>query len=185
MIVRVIEASPYVDAGEMEKMGGEDRSGEPSIYSRSVSARIKTNIRQEWERQKHIHGRTQEHLALHLGISQGAVSKLLNDQSGHPWTVDKIELFASFCEVPLAELIGDSSLIGHFNGWNGETVPPSTRLINEARSALERFVEEQDAVLDDAKLHRLAGRLAVRVEGTDRSPKSYNTEIMKLLIAEI
>ena len=87
--------------------------------------------------------------------------------------------------MPLAELLGDSSLIGHFNGWNGETVPPSTRLINEARSALERFVEEQDAVLDDAKLHRLAGRLAVRVEGTNRSPKSYNTEIMKLLIAEI
>ncbi|MBB4581560.1 transcriptional regulator with XRE-family HTH domain [Rhizobium aethiopicum] len=164
--------------------GGDDQPREKNIYSRSVSARIKTNIKQEWERQKHLHGKTQEGLAEYLGISQGAVSKLLNDQSGHPWSVDKIELFAGFCEVPLAELIGDQDLIGHFNGWNGDTVPPNTRRIQEAKIALERFIEEQGASLDDAKLHRLAGRLAVRMEGTDRSPKSYNREILKLLISE-
>lgn len=184
LIVHVKGSSPLSGDTETEMTGGEDRSADPGIYSRAVAARIKSNIKQEWERQKHLHGRTQEKLAAHLGISQGAVSKLLNHQLGHPWTVDKIELFANYCEVPLGELIGDSGLIGHFNGWTGETLPPGERLINEAKAALEKFVDEHGAVLDDAKLIRLAGRLAVRVEGTDRSPKSYNKEIMKLLISE-
>ena len=168
---------------EMTGGGGVVR-GEKNIYSQSVSARIKQNIKQEWERQKHLHGKTQEDLAIHLNISQGAVSKLLNDHSGHPWSVDKIELFASFCEVPISELIGDAELIGHFNGWSSSSAPPTARLINEAKAALERFIDEYGAELDDAKLHKLAGRLAVRVENTDRSPKSYNKEIMKLLISE-
>lgn len=172
------------ETGVLSDGDGDDRSEDKNIYSRFVSARIKSNIKQEWERQKHLHGKTQEGLAEHLAISQGAVSKLLNDQSGHPWSVDKIELFASFCEVPLAELIGDTDLIGHFNRWSGDSVPPNARLINEAKAALERFIEEFGASLDDAKLHRLAGRLAVRVEGSDRSPKSYNKEIMRLLISE-
>lgn len=164
--------------------GGSVILGEKNIYSQSVARRIKSNIKQEWERQKHLHGKTQEELSLHLVISQGAVSKLLNDKVGHPWTVDKIELFAKFCDVSLTELIGDTELIGHFNGWSGDTAPPTAQRINEAKIAIERFTEEHGTPLDDAKLHRLAGRLAVRVENTDRSPKSYSTEIMKLLISE-
>lgn len=172
------------DTATLRDGDGDDRSGEKNIYSQLVSTRIKSNIKQEWERQKHLHGKTQEELAEHLGLSQGAVSKLLNDRLGHPWSVDKIELFAGFCDVPLAELIGDPDLIGHFNRWSGDSVPPSARLINEAKVALERFVEEYGASLDAAKLHKLAGRLAVRIEGSDRSPKSYNKEIMQLLLSE-
>lgn len=172
------------DASAEKTSGGGPQSGQLNIYSDGVSVRIKANIKQEWERQKHLHGKTQEELAIFLNISQGAVSKLLNDMSGHPWSVDKIELFANFCDAPIVELIGDSDLIGHFNGWQGDVAPPSARRILEAKVALEKFVEDHGEALDDAKLHKLAGRLAVRIENTDRSPKSYNMEIMKLLISE-
>ena len=81
-----------------------------SVAWHGISHRTKLNIKQEWERQKRVHGRTQDDLATYLNISQSAVSKLLNDRAGHPWSVDKIELFADFCDVPLARLIGDADL---------------------------------------------------------------------------
>lgn len=166
------------------KAGNSRLSAEKNIYAESIASRIKSNIRQEWERQKHLHGKTQEDLALFLKMSQGAVSKLLNNKTGHPWSVDKIELFAHFCDITVSELIEDPDLIGHFNGWLGDTPAPSFKRITEAKMALERFVEEHDETIDEPKLLKLAGRLAVRMEDTDRSPKSYNREILRLLISE-
>jgi transcriptional regulator with XRE-family HTH domain len=173
------------DGARGKVTGGSDRAvNDKSIAWHGISQRTKLNIKQEWERQKRFHGRTQEDLAAYLNISQGAVSKLLNDQAGHPWSIDKIELFARFCDVPLAELIGDAELAGDVAGGRGAGAPPTVRQVNEARAALRRFVDDHGAALDEGSLHRLAGLLALRMASTDRSDPSYNREIMKLLIAE-
>jgi transcriptional regulator with XRE-family HTH domain len=165
--------------------GGSDKTvNDKTIAWHGISHRTKLNIKQEWERQKRFHGRTQEDLAAYLNISQGAVSKLLNDQAGHPWSIDKIELFARFCDVPLADLIGDAELVDDVDGRRGTDALPTARQVNQARAALRRFVEDHGAALDEASLHRLAGLLALRMGSTDRSDQSYNREIMKLLIAE-
>ena len=164
--------------------GGGPNHSAKNIYSKEVSARIKSNIKREWELQKRHYARTQEHLAESLSISQSAVSKLLNDKDGHPWSVDKIELFANFCNVPIKRLIGDTELMGHFSGWKTDIVAPSGQRIGEAKYALANFIGQIGARLDDVKLHKLAGQLAVDVEETDRSTKSYNAAIIKLLISE-
>lgn len=164
--------------------GNDRRADEGSIHSQGISRRIKLNIKQEWERQKRFHGRTQEELAAYLNISQGAVSKLLNNRTGHPWDVDKIELFARFCDVAIADLVGDAELAGAVAGRRAEVGFATVRQIGQAKAALRRFIEDHGAALDDATLQRLAGRLAARVEHTDRSDQTYNREIMKLLISE-
>lgn len=176
--------STYDDARRKVTGGSDKAVNDKSIAWHGISQRTKLNIKQEWERQKRFHGRTQEDLAAYLNISQGAVSKLLNDQAGHPWSIDKIELFARFCDVPLAELIGDAELAGDVAGGSGAGASPTVRKVNEARAALRRFVDDHGAALDEGSLHRLAGLLALRMASTDRTDQSYNREIMKLLIAE-
>jgi transcriptional regulator with XRE-family HTH domain len=119
--------------------GGSDKTvNDKTIAWHGISHRTKLNIKQEWERQKRFHGRTQEDLAAYLNISQGAVSKLLNDQAGHPWSIDKIELFARFCDVPLADLIGDAELVDDVDGRRGTDALPTARQVNQARAALRR-----------------------------------------------
>jgi transcriptional regulator with XRE-family HTH domain len=165
---------------------GDGERGEhgPSLYSPEVVAGIKERVRNAWELRKELHGATQGDLAEILGISQGAVSKLLNLSNSHPWTPDKIEKFAEFCDRPIEELVAEPHLFGHFNGWKGDGIPPDRRRIDEARAALQKFVDNTGSEIDEVKLHRLAGKLAVRVDGTDRTTSVYNQEIMKLLIAE-
>jgi len=185
------EAQSTLATGEVEECddlqpgeGGSD-DYEPSLYSPEVVSGIKERIRNAWELRKEYHGATQEDLSEVLGVSQGAVSKLLNLSNSHPWTPDKIEKFAEFCDRPIEELVVEQHLFGHFNGWNGDSIPPDRRRIEEAGAALTKFVSDTGSGIDEVKLHRLAGKLAVRVEGTDRTPDVYVQEIVKLLIAEV
>lgn len=185
METEIEEATPEGNGDGVLRLGdGQSGTGGPSIYSPEVAAGIKERIRNAWELRKDLHGVTQIDLAEALGVSQGAVSKLLNQNGSHPWTPDKIEKFSEFCDRPIEELVEQPHLFGHFNGWSGDDIPPDRRRIDEARIALQKFVSDTGSEIDDVKLHRLAGKLAVRVEGTDRTPKVYSREIMKLLIAE-
>lgn len=160
-------------------------SGRSTLYSADVVRSIKHQIRIIWDREKEFNKKTQEDLAKRLGLKQSAVSKLLNNENGHPWTVDKIEKFAKYCDIPISEIVKDTSLLGYFNGWTGDSIPPERVRIEEAKSALKTFLDKHGRDLDEPKLYELAGKLAVRVEGTERSTDIYSREIMQLLISEV
>ncbi|WP_424980689.1 helix-turn-helix domain-containing protein [Leisingera sp. S232] len=178
-----LETVDEVHPTEDGDSGGSSRRR--TIYSEDVIRDIKREVKLVWDREKRFKKLTQEKLALRLGLKQSAVSKLLNDDTGHPWTVDKIEKFASYCDVPISEIVKDEGLIGYFNGWEGPTLPPEKSRIEEAKSALKSFLDEYGRDLSEPKLFELAGKLAVRVEGTERSIENYNKEIMQLLISEL
>lgn len=185
MLPEEATAEVVVDSPQDQETADGGSSGVRTIYSPDVIRSIKREIKIIWDREKKFHKRTQEKLAMRLGINQSAVSKLLNDEAGHPWTVDKIEKFANYCEVPISEIVKDEALIGFFNGWDGPGIPPEENRIEEAKSALKTFLDDHGRDLDEPKLYDLAGKLAVRVERTDRSVQDYNREIMQLVISEL
>ena len=179
MIFRRYPVAPIGSAG-----GNGTRADEGSIHSQGISRRIKLNIKREWELQKRLHGKTQADLAAYLNVSQGAVSKLLNNRMGHPWNIDKIELFARFCDVAIADLVGDTELLGTVTARRSEVSFATVKQIWQANAALRRFIEDHGAALDDTTFQRLAGQLAVRLQHTDQLETTYDREIMKILISE-
>ncbi len=181
--IEPIEVSEDTPPSQDDASGG--GGGSKNIYSDDVIQRIKREIKIVWDREKKFKHLTQEKLAKRLGLKQSAVSKLLNNETTHPWTVDKIEKFAKYCDVPVLEIVKDKDLLGYFNGWSGPTLPPERSRIEEAKSALKAFLDEHGRDLDERKLYDLAGKLAVRVEGTERSIDVYNNAIMQLMISEL
>ncbi|MEO1201006.1 MAG: helix-turn-helix transcriptional regulator [Pseudomonadota bacterium] len=177
----VLQDAPTAEA----QTDGGGPGGRSTLYSEDVIRKIKHQIKLIWEREKEFNKRTQDDLAKRLGVKQSAVSKLLNNESSHPWTVDKIETFAKFCDVPISEIVKDQALLGYFNGWTGDSIPPERARIEEAKAALKAFLDKHGRDLDEPKLYELAGKLAVRVEGTERSTDIYGREIMQLLISEV
>lgn len=180
-----IETASSIESDLYEEKDGDGGPGLRTLYSPEVIAEIKQNISIIWDREKKYQKKTQEDLAKRLGISQSAVSKLLNNTDSHPWTVDKIEKFIDFCNADLTDIVKDKSLIGYFDNWRGDGVPLSEKRIEEAKTALKSFLGEHGRDLSETKLYELAGKLATRVSNSNRSTEEYAKQIMQLLISEL
>jgi transcriptional regulator with XRE-family HTH domain len=154
-------------------------------YRPDIALRIKDNIRQIWERVKHTRGLTQANLANALGLSQGAVSKLLSQENSHPWTIEKIATFADFCRVSVDELVGkDPFILSFFSGWTGADLTPSQHLLDESYSALERYFVSKGKTVSKARLESLAGMVAARVGSTERTAADFDRVIVDVILDE-
>lgn len=87
----------------------------------------------------HLGGRSQRWLGREMGISPGAISKLMN--GGTAWTLDHLAAAARVLDVPVHELLGATAhgddlsdeerlavLVLRTKGWKGLTAEGLSRL---------------------------------------------------------
>jgi predicted transcriptional regulator len=133
---------------------------------------IKEHMRKLWQRVSENRGLQQSYLGKALGLSQSAVSKLLLDDVGHPWTPLHLKRTADFLQQksPL-DLVPDSlrsSMEPLFEGW---TRPKEIEagFLAECLAAVEKHYKSKGMNVPARRLQTLAGKLAARLDGTDPS----------------
>lgn len=121
---------------------------------------IKQEVRKIWERKKVFGKYTQAQVARALGISQSAFSKLLTDDSAHPWTLPKLQKFAEFIGSSLVELLPEELI----------PLPPDeesgTGLRADIKWAMELHFLNRGYRVTKQQVERLSSRPIRRLQGT-------------------
>ena len=147
-----------------------------TIYRPDIAKQIKADVARVWERVKKNKNLTQANLARALGTTQSAVSKLLNDHDGHPWTEGYLRKFSEFCGVSPREFL-DDDLMGFITEWNNGDQPPDHDFVEECISALANYFSSRGLPARREKLATLAAKLASRLEGTHPDSPTMDREI--------
>ena len=72
---------------------------------------IKEKVRLVWGQQKARTNVKQVSVSRAIGVSQGMLSKLLNNDDGHPWTPSTLNLFAEFLGLKIWDMLPEGTLI--------------------------------------------------------------------------
>ena len=147
-----------------------------TIYRPDIAKQIKADVARVWERVKKNKNLTQANLARALGTTQSAVSKLLNDYDGHPWTEGYLRKFSEFCGVSPREFL-DEDLMGFITEWNSGDQPPDHDFVEECISALANYFSGRGLPARRERLATLAAKLASRLEGTHPDARTMDREI--------
>ena len=124
---------------------------------------------------------TQGNLAKALGTSQSAVSKLLNNENGHPWTEPYLRKFAEFCQISPQEFLDDKS-VDFIIEWSNDEQLLDQNFIEECVSALQNYVISKGVPAQRANLSELAAKLAARLEGTHPNSATMEREIERVIL---
>ncbi len=152
-----------------------------TIYRPDVAKQIKLDVARVWDRVKKNKNLTQANLARALGTTQSAVSKLLNDQDGHPWTESYLRKFSEFCGVSPRELL-DDELMGFMTEWDNDGKFPDHDFVEECISALANYFSGKGLPARRERLASLAAKLAARLEGTHPDAKTMDREIESVIL---
>lgn len=152
-----------------------------TIYRPDVAKQIKADVARVWERVKKNKNLTQANLARALGTTQSAVSKLLNDHDGHPWTEGYLKKFSEFCGVSPREFL-DDDLMGFITEWNSEGKLPDHDFVEECISALANYFSSKGLPARRERLATLAAKLAARLEGTHPDAGTMDREIESVIL---
>lgn len=154
-----------------------------TIMRPDIALRIKENVKRVWKRVKGNKGLKQENLAKALDVHQSAISKLINDVNGHPWTETHLRRFAQFCQVSPKELLhNDQDLLDFFDGWSEEKSAFDQNLVEECIQGLTLYYSDKGIAANREKLTGLAARLATRLDGTSPDAETMNSEIEKVIL---
>ncbi len=147
-----------------------------TIYRSDIVKQIKLDVGRVWIRVKKNKNLTQASLARALGTTQSAVSKLLNDYNGHPWTEAYLRKFSEFCGVSPREFL-DDELMGFITEWNTDGKLPDHDFVEECISALANYFSSKGLPARRERLVTLAAKLAARLEGTHPDARTMDREI--------
>ena len=145
-----------------------------------VQRAIKQQVRDVWERVRTNLVLNQAGLAAALQVSQSNVSRLLQNENGHPWTPARLKRVAQYLKVdPLTELIPGPyrhALGSFFEGYSAEKAPDSAFLA-ECLSGIHRYFLEEGVNPPLSNLQTLAGKLYARLEGKQPTREDMQKEI--------
>ncbi len=147
-----------------------------TIYRSDVVKQIKSDVVRVWDRVRKNKNLTQSNLANALGTTQSAVSKLLNDYDGHPWTEGYLRKFSEFCGVSPREFL-DDELMGFITEWDNEGKFPDHDFVEECISALSNYFSSKGLPARRERLSVLAAKLAAKLEGTHPDTQRMDREI--------
>lgn len=154
-----------------------------TIYRPDVARSIKLNVARVWERVKQNRKLNQSELAKALDVSQGAISKLLNNLESHPWTETHLRKFADFCQVSPKELIGENErLIGFFSEWNRKGLEPEDAFVEECIDAIANYFSSRGLPVQRSKLAGLAAKVASKLVGTNPDAETMNKQIERIVL---
>lgn len=174
---------PAIPESEDNAPDEADNTPAKTIYRPDVARKIKANVRRVWERVKKNKGLTQANLAKAVGTTQGAVSKLINNDDGHPWTETHLKRFSDFCGVSLKELLDDDGeLLGFFNSWDIASSEPDLDFVEECIGALSKYYASKGLPARRDKFTSLAAKLASRLEGTKPSAETMEKEVERVIL---
>ena len=171
-------------ATEKDQERNQDASmkAEPmTIYHPVVVAEIKSNVSRVWERVRKNRNLTQSNLAKALGTTQGAISKLLNNANGHPWTEPHLRKFAEFCQISPSEFLNEES-VNFVIEWSNDEQLLDQNFVEECVSALQNYVNSKGISAHRAKISGLAAKLAARLEGTHPNSATMEREIERIIL---
>ena len=152
-----------------------------TIYHPDVVVEIKSNVARVWERVRKNRNLTQASLAKALGTSQSAVSKLLKNQNGHPWTEPHLRKFAEYCQISPNEFL-DGESVNFVIEWSNDEQLLDQDFLDECVSALQNYVQSKGVSAHRAKLSDLAAKLADRLEGTHPNSATMEREIERIIL---
>ena len=176
-----IQHQPNVQEEVQRKSDGRKKTP----YSLSESEHIKKKVRSVWERASSSRHLRQSGLANALGLSQGAVSKLLNNDKGHPWTVIHIRQFVEYCQVSIREIIDDEDIIEKFfRHLDNDKDEMERRIANECYCALQAYYEDSGMSPKKEALDRLAAKLAIKFKDTNRTKSDMEKAIGRVILEE-
>jgi transcriptional regulator with XRE-family HTH domain len=147
-----------------------------TIYRPDVIKHIKADVGRVWDRVRKNKNLTQANLARALGTTQSAVSKLLNDDNGHPWTETYLRKFSEFCGVSPREFL-DKELMGFITEWNNDGQLTDHDFVEECISALANYFSSKGLPARRERLASLAAKLAARLDGTHPDSDTMDREI--------
>lgn len=155
-----------------------------TIYQPEVAQQIKAEVIKVWKRVQENRGLTQVGLAEALGATQGAVSKLLNDTNGHPWTGTHLKKFSAFCGISPKSLLSpiNADLTGFVTGWDVDDAVDD-RVLEECLSGLTRYYEQRGLSAKREELISLAVSLAHRLQELGNADdEQFRHELEKIVL---
>ena len=164
----------------------DELSPKKTYLTAAVQTRIKEQVRKTWERVSGSRSLTQTALAAALEVSTGGVSKLLNDENGHPWTPTYLKRAAGFMRVsPADELLADedrAELRSLFEGF--VIAEPDGAFLEECTDAIKNHFSKRGIPIKTSRVYTLAGKLCEKLEGTSPSHEDMTREIDSLVNRE-
>ena len=154
-----------------------------TFYRPDVSGKTKQEILRTWQRVKNTRKLTQANLAKALGISQGAVSKLLNNHETHPWTIIHVQKFCDFCGVSVYEVV-DSDFLILFESLKPPETHTNQNFLEECLGSLANYYSEGGLSVNRAQLLNLAVKLSIKLENTRPDEKMMLRETEKLVLEQ-
>ncbi len=181
-----------METGESKIQGSESLEGEKNevhsepltLYSPEGMKEVKREVKRSWDRvKKNKKNLNQSGLAIAIGISQGAVSKLLGDQDGHPWTERHLRSFSSYTNIPIREFVPEE-LMGFFNGWEENMPDLDKSFLSECSEAVKNFYSHRGKHIESGILSVLAGKLCAKLEGTKPSDIEMDEALLQVIIEQ-
>jgi len=136
-------------------------------YRRDVTILIKAEIKRLWDRARQTRGLTQAQLAEALNTSQSAVSKLLKPDDTHPWTINYIQIFCSFCQVDLKKDLLDRlppGLAPFFDGLEISRPQVDDTFYGECASAVTKYFVDRGKLPVSTKMSDIARQVSTRTK---------------------
>lgn len=164
---------------------GTEKALPKSYLDPAVQQRIKVQTRQTWERASASRGLNQADLARALKVSTSGISKLLNDDKGHPWTPLHLKAIAGFLKLPPADFLGQEDRVELQGLFEGFQMPsPDEGFQEECSEAIKLHFRSAGISPTAARLSVLAGKLSAKLEGKHLTREIMQAEIQALIMRD-
>jgi hypothetical protein len=135
-----------------------------------LAAAIKQKVRDVWAVQKQRDpSLTKTGLGEKLGLTSSAVSKLINNDDSHIWTVDALLIFCAYCNVPIDNIVGSKSeLHGFFNSFSSQPHQPKQAVLDESYKHARDFFNALGVEPSVDRMARIVYDVACLVEHDEK-----------------